>query len=566
MSVQQGRIGGPLLADNLLRNGANLAFEHKVLFLDVVNKRIGFNNAAPVNDLYTPTAIDSINLIVDTTADIGNFVVSGSTIQHVLSNPITISPSQNINPSISTPGLSTANLYLYGNNFSNTVTNNSVNFTPSSSSGQALTAVSSSDVTAIIGQTLTLVQTGGSNGSVRFSSGGIGVTGTVVVGGSGYSDGTAYVIDVSSNVYSLVITTGFVIGNINLANDNKNVQVNVNASLHATGNITFDGSIQLGTSSSNTITLVAEVNSNIVPVGIVNQTVQNIISQNSPLFIGLDDESLLYTGTSYEWDLGSGGPYTESQLLSFIANQTLQVSVGSVSGLLYNFLTTIDPVSGFRYGDINNSGTILASDARDWLLLSGGGTSLRSWWDNVVKPAFLADTVLEAQVQMAITGHSALQWLNVYATTLTAEKTTLGPLAATTAKLGNVVFTGNNISDSVNDINFATTGTGVVKFNSIDFFSTANTITFPSSTVTLNSTGTGYFKFAGTSGLAIPVGTNLNRPASPVEGTVRYDTALSYVEVYSSSQGWIPAYGQNANATVQNVEDYSTLYSIVFGY
>ena len=466
MSVQQGRIGGPLLADNLLRNGANLAFEHKVLFLDVVNKRIGFNNAAPVNDLYTPTAIDSVNLIVDTTADIGNFVVSGSTIQHVLSNPITISPSQNINPSISTPGLSTANLYLYGNNFSNTVTNNSVNFTPSSSSGQALTAVSSSDVTAIIGQTLTLVQTGGSNGSVRFSSGGIGVTGTVVVGGSGYSNGTAYVIDVSSNVYSLVITTGFVIGNINLANDNKNVQVNVNASLHATGNITFDGSIQLGTSSSNTITLVAEVNSNIVPVGIVNQTVQNIISQNSPLFIGLDDESLLYTGTSYEWDLGSG----------------------------------------------------------------------------------------------------ALQWLNVYATTLTAEKTTLGPLAATTAKLGNVVFTGNNISDSVNDINFATTGTGVVKFNSINFFSTANAITFPSSTVTLNSTGTGYFKFAGTGGLAIPVGTNLNRPASPVEGTVRYDTALSYVEVYSSSQGWIPAYGQNANATVQNVEDYSTLYSIVFGY
>jgi len=466
MSVQQGRIGGPLLADNLLRKGANLAFENKVLYLDVVNKRIGFNNAAPVNDLYVPTAIDSVNLIVDNTTDIGNWVISGSTIQHVLGNPITISPSQNVNPSISTPGLSTANLYLYGNTFSNTVTNNSINFTPSSSSGQALTAVSVTDVTPIIGQTLALVQTGGSNGSVRFSSGGSGVTGTVVVGGSGYSNGTAYLIDASSNVYSLVITTGFVIGNINLANDKGNVQVNVNASLHATGNITFDGNITLGTSTSNRITFAAEVNSNIVPVGIVNQSVQNIISQNSPLFIGIDDESLLFVGTSYEYDLGS----------------------------------------------------------------------------------------------------NSLQWNNLYSTTLTAENTTAGPISATTAKFGNINITGNNISDTVNDINFSTTGTGLVKFNGTSFFSTANAITFPSSVVTINSTGQGYFKFAGTGGLAIPVGTNLNRPASPVEGTVRYDTALAYVEVYSASQGWIPAYGQNANATVQNVEDSATLYSIVFGY
>ena len=388
MSVQQGRIGGPLLADNLLRNGANLAFENKVLYLDVVNKRIGFNNAAPVNDLYVPTAIDSVNLIVDNTTDIGNWVVSGSTIQHVLGNPITISPSQNVNPSISTPGLSTANLYLYSNTFSNTVTNNAVNFTP--------------------------------NGS----------------------------------------------GSINFANDSGNVQTTVNGSLHATGNITFDGNITLGTSTSNRITFAAEVNSNIVPVGIVNQSVQNIISQNSPLFIGIDDESLLFVGTSYEYDLGS----------------------------------------------------------------------------------------------------NSLQWNNLYSTTLTAENTTAGPISATTAKFGNINFTGNNISDTVNDINFSTTGTGQVKFNGTSFFSTANAITFPSSVVTINSTGQGYFKFAGSGGLAIPVGTNLNRPASPVEGTVRYDTVLAYVEVYSASQGWIPAYGQNANATVQNVEDSATLYSIVFGY
>jgi len=115
MGRELGRISGPLLADNIKRNGVNLAFDNQVLYIDVVNNRIGFNTATPVTDLYTPTAIDSTGLLVDTTADIGNFVISGHTIQHVLNNPITISPNQTINPQIITPGISSDNLYLYGN-------------------------------------------------------------------------------------------------------------------------------------------------------------------------------------------------------------------------------------------------------------------------------------------------------------------------------------------------------------------------------------------------------------------------------------------------------------------
>ena len=72
MGRELGRISGPLLADNLLRNGQNLAFDTKVLYLDVVNKRIGFNNSTPVTDLYTPTNIGTTNLIVDNLYDNSN--------------------------------------------------------------------------------------------------------------------------------------------------------------------------------------------------------------------------------------------------------------------------------------------------------------------------------------------------------------------------------------------------------------------------------------------------------------------------------------------------------------
>jgi hypothetical protein len=42
-----GRISGQLLKSNLLRAGENLAFETDLLYLDVVNSRIGIKTAAP---------------------------------------------------------------------------------------------------------------------------------------------------------------------------------------------------------------------------------------------------------------------------------------------------------------------------------------------------------------------------------------------------------------------------------------------------------------------------------------------------------------------------------------
>ena len=58
-----GRISGPLLKNNLLRNGVNLAFETNLLYLDVVNSRIGINTATPSNDL-------QVNGTITATSDI----------------------------------------------------------------------------------------------------------------------------------------------------------------------------------------------------------------------------------------------------------------------------------------------------------------------------------------------------------------------------------------------------------------------------------------------------------------------------------------------------------------
>ena len=58
-----GRISGPLLKSNLLRNGIDLAFETDLLYLDVNKQRIGIKNANPQYELDVNGTIRATNLI-----------------------------------------------------------------------------------------------------------------------------------------------------------------------------------------------------------------------------------------------------------------------------------------------------------------------------------------------------------------------------------------------------------------------------------------------------------------------------------------------------------------------
>ena len=84
-----GRISGPLLKANLLRQGVDLAFETDLLYLDVNNSRIGIKTSTPSAelDINGSARIQSLD-ILDTTLPIGNITIDGGT------NTISTSASQ----------------------------------------------------------------------------------------------------------------------------------------------------------------------------------------------------------------------------------------------------------------------------------------------------------------------------------------------------------------------------------------------------------------------------------------------------------------------------------------
>jgi hypothetical protein len=88
-----GRISGPLLKANLLRQGVDLAFETdlvylKVTDLDSANHRVGIKTNDPTHTLTVNGTTKTTNLLVDTLAEIADISISGTTVstsQDVLS-------------------------------------------------------------------------------------------------------------------------------------------------------------------------------------------------------------------------------------------------------------------------------------------------------------------------------------------------------------------------------------------------------------------------------------------------------------------------------------------------
>ena len=75
-----GRISGPLLKSNLLRNGVDLAFETDLLYLDVTNRRIGVGTNSPAYALDVDGVARVTDLeITNNVFDVGNVNINGNT-------------------------------------------------------------------------------------------------------------------------------------------------------------------------------------------------------------------------------------------------------------------------------------------------------------------------------------------------------------------------------------------------------------------------------------------------------------------------------------------------------
>ena len=158
-----GRISGPLLKANLVREGVNLAFETDLLYLDVNSSRIGVKTSSPQYDLDISGTTRTTNLIVDTQATIAEFTLSGNTIASS-NNTINFVPAGGA-ATVYQARLQINDLEIQGNTISTNVSNSNIELKPN---GLGIVDIYSNTTV---------------NGNLTVT-GNVGVTGNVVIGGN----------------------------------------------------------------------------------------------------------------------------------------------------------------------------------------------------------------------------------------------------------------------------------------------------------------------------------------------------------------------------------------------
>ena len=158
-----GRISGQLLKSNLLRAGENLAFETDLLYLDVVNSRIGIKTSAPTFDLDVNGHTRSTNLTVDTQLNVGDLHFTGNTITSD-SNTINFAAAAG-EATVYHSRLQIDDLQLQGNTISTTVSNSSIEIDPNGTG--TVNIIANTNITGNL-----------------VVSGNVNATGNVVIGGN----------------------------------------------------------------------------------------------------------------------------------------------------------------------------------------------------------------------------------------------------------------------------------------------------------------------------------------------------------------------------------------------
>jgi hypothetical protein len=448
MGIELGRISGPLLARDLVRKNSgageeNLAFETNLLFLDVINGRVGINTDTPSSPrkLDVSGTTGTNDLLVPTQFSTPNFVFSTDRIQNLV-NKIYIQPDQTTDPKIVMTKIGTANLRISDQLIENITNGSDINFSPN---GDGITEITSSEL-YVDGE---LHATGDItwDGNITFGNNDAdnvefsadinshivpNINQTYDLGTAGKRWNKIYTKDLTAD--SLTYST-ITINDINLLLTQGNTYyVSVN------GNDTYVGDHLHNTyrtikyalsqaTAGDTVTIFPGVYEEIFPLtvpagvtvngaGIRAVTVKPIAGTNSNNAFLLNGETTVSNLTVKDFNapgsafsfannftVTSRSPYVQNVTVittaptvasidwEIITSQTQLVTTGYTNGFLYNFLTSVDPLSGFKYGDINNSGTITSADSRQFFLYSqdpeGTNPTTYNWCTNVLGPALI---------------------------------------------------------------------------------------------------------------------------------------------------------------------------------
>jgi hypothetical protein len=341
MGRELGRISGPLLSDNLLRNGVNLAFDTDVMYLDVNNKFVGFNTDTPVRtlDIFGDAYAD--DLIITTQADIAHFSFGGigtlDQIANYRNENIFVTPNQSTDPVITFNGIGSTGKFSFVGAELTGFNNQNITFDPSGT-GRLVVGTALDNTNVSVDGNIT------ATGSVTFD-------GDITLGNAP-TDTITFAANVGSNI----------IPNLNSAwNLGEDITPAIWKNIYATSLNTTDfntttasittlnaGNIRISNNTINNTTTTNNVN--IVPSGTGSLNFNNFLSIKDNTISHHDSTPLEFVSTGNGY-FKFGGPTGWVIPAGTTAQRPADPDIGTIR---YNLTSATPEV----YADVSNSTTV----------------------------------------------------------------------------------------------------------------------------------------------------------------------------------------------------------------
>jgi hypothetical protein len=367
-------------------------------------------------------------------------------------------------------------------------------------------------------------------------------------------------------------------GALNLNADNNQINlldnVSITGDLNVTGNVTIGGNITVGDATTDTLSIVAAVASDIIPqttnlynIGSAAKNWNTVYSSTINVDGNIRIENNLITTQTTNSNLQLSGAGTGSvEIENFrINDNTITNTVGNM---------TFTPATGVTV--FTGTGSIR---------LPAGGSAARPATPTVGMIRYNTDsnlfegydgtwTVLQGVYDLdrntyitpELTPGANDNTIRFYSNSALVADVNSTRFDVNTLQVDSITISGNTLTTTgVNqDLILNGNGTGIIRIENLNFQNNTITNYVSNAPIVFETTGDGYVDVSQAGGVRIPYGNAALRPTAPVIGITRYNTADLQVEIYDGSS-WVSVAGAGGGVSVTGAEELAVKYALTLG-
>ena len=560
-----GRISGQLLKDNLIRSTLpvaeqNIAFETDLLYIDIINSRIGVKTTSPQFPLDVVGTIRTTNLEVPGVSTINNLTLTASSI--TTSAPILSLASPD--KILYNNAIIVDDFEISGNAIEITTSNENLELRPNGTG--RVEVYSDVDVTGNI-----------------HATGSITADGNITIGDQD-TDSLTINADIASNMvpdltdtYNLgsaakrwneFFTQDLIVDNISIGGALSGGAITVS------GAVNLDGNVTIGTSSANTVNFVAEIASDIIPqttnlydLGSAAKLWNTVYSSTINVDGNIRIENNLITTQTTNSNLQLSGAGTGSvEIENFrINDNTITNTVGDMTFTPATGVTVFTGTGSVRLPAGNTASRPAApqvgmirynTDDNLFEGYDGQWQSLQGVYD------LDRNTYITAELTPGANDNT----IRFYSNSSLVADVNSSRFDVNTLQVDSITISGNTLTTTGTnqDLILNANGTGIIRIENLNFQTNTITNYVSNAPIVFETTGDGYVDVSQAGGVRIPVGDNASRPAVPVIGITRYSTQGLQVEIYDGAS-WVSVAGSGGGVTVTGAEDIAVKYALTLG-